>query len=56
MEHDDNEHGSLAEDSKGEVGYMPVSCMMMIVDETVQEEGHDRTGKEGRMEPRMERR
>ena len=37
MEHEDNEHGWLAEDSKGEVGYMPVSCMMMIVDETVKE-------------------
>ena len=37
----------LAEDSKGEVGYVPVSYLMMILDETVQEEGCDRTRKEG---------
>ena len=47
MEHDDNEHWWLAEDSKGEVGYVPVSYLMMIVDETVQEEGCDKTRKEG---------
>ena len=43
MEHNDNEHWCLAEDSKGEVGYVTVSYLMMIVDETVQEEGSDNT-------------
>ena len=47
MEHEDNEHWWLAEDSKGEVGYVPVSYLMMIVDETVQEEGCDKTRIEG---------
>ena len=60
MEHEDNEHWWLAEDSEGEVGYVPVSYMMMIVYETVQEEGCDKTGKKDgkrvRMEPRLERR
>ena len=47
MEHGDNEHWWLAEDSKGEVGFVPVSYLMMIVDDTVQEEGCDKTTKEG---------
>ena len=47
MEHEDTEHWWLAEDSKGEVGYVPVSNLMMIVDETIQEEGCDKTRKEG---------
>ena len=47
MEHEDNEHWWLSEDSKGEVGYVPVSYLMMIVDETVQEEGCDNTMIEG---------
>ena len=47
MEHEDNVHWWLAEDSKGEVGYVPVSYMMMIVDETVQGEGCHKTRKEG---------
>ena len=47
MEHDDNEHWWLAEYSKGDVGYVPVSYMMMIVYETVQGEGCDKTRKEG---------
>ena len=47
VEHEDNEHWWLAEDSKGEVGYVPVSYLMMIVDDTVQEEGCDKTRKEG---------
>ena len=46
MEHEDNEHWWLAEDSKGQVGYVPVSHLMIIVDETIQEEGCDRTRKE----------
>ena len=46
MEHEGNEHWWLAEDSKGEVGYVPVSYMMMIVDDTVHEEVFDKTRKE----------
>ena len=47
MEHEDNEHWWLAEDSKGQVGYVPVAYVMIIMDETVQEDGGDKTGKEG---------
>ena len=47
MEHEDNIHWWLAEDNKGQVGYVPVACLMIIVDETVQEEECDRTRKEG---------
>ena len=46
MEHEDNEHWWLAEDSNGQVGYVPVSHLMIIVDETIQEERCDRTRKE----------
>ena len=46
LEHEDNEHWWLAEDSKGQVGYVPVSHMMIIMDEPIQEEGYDRTRKE----------
>ena len=47
MENEYNEHWWPAEDSKGEVRYVPVSYLMMIVDETVKEEGCDKTRKEG---------
>ena len=47
MEHEDNEHWWLAEDNKGQVGYVPVAYVMIIMDETVQEDGGDKTGKEG---------
>ena len=43
---EDNEHWWLAENSKGQVGYVPVSHLMIIMDETIQEEGCDRTRKE----------
>ena len=46
LEHEDNEHWWLAEDSNGQVGYVPVSHLMPIMDETIQEEGCDRTRKE----------
>ena len=46
LEHEDNEHWWLVEDSKGQVGYVPVSHLMPIMDETIQEEGCDRTRKE----------
>ena len=47
MLYEDNEHWWLAEDCKGDVGYVPVSYLMMIVYDTVQEEGCDKTRKEG---------
>ena len=46
LDHEDNEHWWLAEDSKGQVGYVPVSHLMIILDETIQEEGCDRTRKD----------
>ena len=46
LEHEDNEHWWLAEESKGHVGYVPVSHLISIMDETIQEEGCDRTRKE----------
>ena len=58
LEHEDNEHWWLAEDSKGQVGYVPVSHLMIIMDETIQEEGCTEPGKKYRgrvrMEPRLE--
>ena len=38
MEHDDNESWWLAEDVKGQVGYVPAAYLMIILDETQQEE------------------
>ena len=46
LDHEDNEHWWLAGDSKGQVGYVPVSHLMIIMDETIQEEGCGRTRKE----------
>ena len=46
LDHEDNEHWWLAEYSKGQVGYVPVSHLMIIMDETIQEEGCTRTRKE----------
>ena len=47
MEHDDNESWWLAEDVKGQVGYVPAAYLMIILDETQHEEesrkeGHDK--------------
>ena len=47
MKHDDNEHWWLVEDGKGQVGYVPVAYLMIIIDETRQEEESDTTRKEG---------
>ena len=47
MEHEDNEHWWLAEDNKRQMGYVPVAYVMIIMGETVQEDGDDKTGKEG---------
>ena len=46
MKHDDNEHWWLAEDGKGQVGYVPLAYLMIIIDETLQEEDSDTTRKE----------
>ena len=43
MTHDDNEHWWLVEDGKGQVGYVPVAYLMIIIDETRQEEESDTT-------------
>ena len=47
MEHDDNKSWWLAEDVKGQVGYVPAAYLMIILDETQHEEesrkeGHDK--------------
>ena len=48
MMHDDNEHWWLAENGKGQVGYVPAAYLMIIIDETLQEEDSDTTRKEGK--------
>ena len=45
--HDDNEHWWLAEDVKGQVGYVPAAHLMIILVETLHEEESDKTRKEG---------
>ena len=40
------QHWWLAEYSKGQAGHVPVSHLMIIMNETIQEEGCDRTRKE----------
>ena len=47
MKHDDNDHWWLAENGKGQVGYVPAAYLMIIIDETLQEEDSDTTRKEG---------
>ena len=46
MKHDDNDHWWLAENGKGQVGYVPTAYLMIIIDETLQEEDSDTTRKE----------
>ena len=46
MKHDDNEHWWLVEDGKGQVGYVPAAYLMIIIDETRQEEESDTERKE----------
>ena len=41
-----NDHWWLAENGKGQVGYVPAAYLMIILDETLQEEDSD-TRKEG---------
>ena len=47
MKHDDNDHWWLGENGKGLVGYVPAAYLMIIIDETLQEEDSDTTSKEG---------
>ena len=59
MKHDDNDHWWLAENGKGQLGYVPASYLMIIIDETLQEEDIvTQPGKKdkerGLMEPRLE--
>ena len=48
MKHDDNEHWWLAENGKEQVGYVPAAYLMIIIDETQQEEDSDTTRTEGK--------
>ena len=48
MTNENNEHWWLAEDGKGQVGYVPATYLKIIRDETRQEEESDTAGKEDR--------
>ena len=48
MKHDDNEHWWLTENGKGQVGHVPAAYLMIIINETLQEEDSDTTRKEGK--------
>ena len=61
MTNENNEHWCLAEDGKGQVGYVPAAYLKIIRDVTRQEEESDTARKEGypgmerrQMEPRLE--
>ena len=47
MKHDNNEHWWLVEDGKGQVEYVPAAHLMIIIDETRQEEESGTNRKEG---------
>ena len=47
MKNDDNEHWWLVEDGNGQVGYVPAAYLMIIVDETHQEEENDTNNRDG---------
>ena len=47
MTNENNEHWWLAEDGKGQVGYVPATYLKIIRDVTRQEEENDTAGKEG---------
>ena len=44
MKHDDKESWWLAEDAKGQVGYVPAAYLMIILDETLHEEESRKEG------------
>ena len=58
MTNENNEHWWLAEDGKGQVGYVPATYLKIIRDVTRQEEESDTAGKKGmerrQMDPRLE--
>ena len=45
MTNENNEHWCLAEDGKGQVGYVPAACLKIITDVTRQEEESDTARK-----------
>ena len=47
MKNYDNEHWWLVEDGNGQVGYVPAAYLMIIVDETHQEEENDTDRRDG---------
>ena len=47
MKHDENEHWWQVEDGKGQVGYVPVAYVMIIIDEKRQEEKSGTNRKDG---------
>ena len=47
MKNDDNEHWWLVEVGNGQVGYVPAAYLMIIVDETHQEEENDTDRRDG---------
>ena len=48
MEHDENESWWLAEDVKGQVGYVPAAYLMIILDETLHDQESRKEGHEKR--------
>ena len=46
LEHEGNKHWWLVEDGNGQVGYVSVAYLMIIIDETLHEEESDTTRKE----------
>ena len=46
MGHEENKHWWLVEDGKGQVGYVPVASLMIIIYDTLQEEESDTIRKE----------
>ena len=47
MTHEENEHWWLVEGGKEQMGYAPVAYLMIIIDETLQEEESDTNRNEG---------
>ena len=45
MENEENKHWWLVEDGNGQMGYVPVAYIMIIIDETLKKEESDTSGK-----------